>query len=91
MTSYTLDGDHILGPSGRHYLREVVDPYCSEYAASDLSDDQRRAIFEAIGEEALTEALQRLYAADKHLEGDDATQTTRLAQWRLYGHAGAGA
>lgn len=87
--TYILDDDDIIGPSGRYYLREVVDPYCSEYAASVLTDDQRRAIFEAIGAEALNEALERLYAADKHLAGDDATQTVRLAQWRLYSHAGA--
>jgi hypothetical protein len=85
--TYILDGDDIITPSGRYYLREVVDPYCTEWSASDLSDDQRRAIIEVIGPEPLAEALQRLYAADKHLADENAAQTIKLAQWRLYGHA----
>lgn len=85
--SYIINDDYIVSPSGRYYLREVVDPYCHEWDTSDLTDDQRRAIFEAIGTEALIKSLGRLYAADKHLEGDDAAQTIKLTHWRLYGHA----
>lgn len=82
--TYILDGDDIITPFGRYYLREVVDPYCTEWDASVLTVDQRRAIFEAIGPEALTEALKRLYAADKHLADENAAQTIKLAHWRLY-------
>jgi len=83
--THILDDDHIVTPSGRYHLREAVDPYCHEWNTSILTDDQRRAIFDVIGPKALTKALERLYAADKHLEGDDAAQTIKLAYWRLYG------
>lgn len=86
--TYRLDGDHVIdqtiNPAGRYYLREIVDPYCSEYTASILTDDQRRAIFETIGAAALADALGRLYAADRSFDDGEATQTVRLAQWRLY-------
>lgn len=85
--TYILDGNDIITPFGRYYLREAVDPYCNEWDTSELTDDQRRAIFEAIGQDVLTEALGRLYVADKHLNGDDAVQTIKLAHWRLHGHA----
>ena len=81
--TYALDGDHIVGPNGRYYLREVVDPYCAEYDASTLTDDQRREVFDIIGSEALTAALEKLYAEQKHFDGDEAIQTIKLAQWRL--------
>ncbi|MDC7696162.1 hypothetical protein PQU94_17945 [Asticcacaulis sp. DXS10W] len=83
--TYILEDDHITTPFGRYYLREVVDPYCSEYDASVLTDDQRRDIIDVVGVEALTEALERLYVADKHMKADEANRTIKLALRRLDG------
>ncbi|WP_126420474.1 hypothetical protein [Asticcacaulis excentricus] len=76
--------DQTVEPPGRYYLREVVDPYCLEYCVSLLNDEKRRAIFEAIGPEALTEGLERIYAAAGSFDVGEAAQTVRLAEWHLY-------
>ena len=89
MTAYIIDGDYVVGgaaePVKRYYLREVVDPYFSEYTGSCLTDDQRRAIFEGVGIDALTDALKRLFTEDKYYHQEDAAQTVKLVQWKLYG------
>lgn len=87
MTIYVLKDDFItdnsVNPPQRYYLRELVDPYCAEYESSTLSDDQRRAMFEAIGAADLTAALERLFVSEKGYSKEDALRTIKLAQQRL--------
>ncbi|BEV11904.1 hypothetical protein ATDW_24000 [Asticcacaulis sp. DW145] len=93
MTFILLDDciiDQTVEPLGRYPLREVVDPYCLEYSVSLLTDEKRRAIFEAIGSEALAEGLERIYAADGSFDEGEAAQTIRLAEWHLYNAHWAG-
>ncbi|ADU14065.1 hypothetical protein [Asticcacaulis excentricus] len=93
MTFILLDDciiDQTVEPPGRYPLREVVDPYCLEYSVSLLTDEKRRAIFEAIGSEALAEGLERIYAAAGSFDEGEAAQTIRLAEWHLYNAHWAG-